>query len=74
VWHDGDYCYVHQPSLIEWLSTPGGRNKHYDWNDVRKALSLLHFKPEQIHRSRGSETVNVRLWRGPLEVLIDDET
>jgi hypothetical protein len=74
VWHDGEHCYVHQPSLMEWLSTPAARNKQYDWNDVRKALLLLGFQREQIHRSRGRETVNVRLWRGPLELLIDDET
>jgi hypothetical protein len=74
VWHDGEHCYVHQPSLIEWLSTPGGRNKHYDWADVRKALLLLGFEREQIHRSRGGETINVRLWKGPLELLVDDET
>jgi hypothetical protein len=74
VWHDGEHCYVHQPSLIEWLSTPAARNKQYDWSDVRKALLLLGFKREQIHRSRDKETLNVRLWRGPLELLIDDET
>jgi hypothetical protein len=74
VWHDGEYCYVHQPSLVEWLSTPGGRNRHYDWGDVRDALLLLDFTPEQIHRSYDGVSAKVRLWRGPLEILVDDET
>lgn len=74
VWHDGKDSYVHQPSLIEWLSTPGARNKHYDWSDVRNALLLLDFVPEQAHRSIDNTTVNVRLWRGPLDLLVEDET
>jgi hypothetical protein len=74
VWHDGKDCYVHQMSLIEWLSTPGGRNRHYDWGDVRNALLLLDFVPEQVHRSLNKEHAKVRLWRGPLDLLIDDET
>jgi hypothetical protein len=74
VWHDNKDSYVHQPSLIEWLSTPAGRNKHYDWGDVRNALFLLNFVPEQVHRSVNKQTVKVRLWRGPLDLLIDDET
>lgn len=72
VWHDDHCSFVHQPSLVEWLSTPAGRNKHYDWSEVRKALSLLDFKREQIHLSHHRQTVNVRLWRGPLELLIDN--
>ena len=74
VWHDGRHCYVHQPSLIEWLSTPAGGNEHRDWTEVKNALLLLDFVPEQVHRSRGGETVKVRLWRGPLDLLVDDET
>jgi hypothetical protein len=74
VWHDSRHCFVHQPSLVEWLSTPAARNKHYDWGEVRKALLLLGFQREQVHRSCGNETVNVRLWKGPLELLVDDET
>jgi hypothetical protein len=74
VWHDGKHCYVHQPSLIEWLSTPAGRNKHYDWGDVRNALLLLDFVPEQVHRSVNKVDAKVRLWRGPLDLLVDDES
>jgi hypothetical protein len=74
VWHDGKDCYVHQPSLIEWLSTPAGRNKHYDWSDVRNALLLLDFVPEQTHRAIEGTDIKVRLWRGPLDLLIDNET
>jgi hypothetical protein len=74
VWHDQQNCYVHQPSLIEWLSTPTARNKQYDWTDVRNALLLLGFRPKQKHRSNDGETVNVRIWIGPLNLLVDDET
>jgi hypothetical protein len=74
IWHDADHCYVHQASLMEWLSTPGGRNKHYDWGDVRNALMLLDFVPERVHRSVNNEHANVRLWRGPLDLLVDDES
>jgi putative DNA primase/helicase len=74
VWHDNSDAYVHQPSLIEWLSTPAGHNKQWDWGQVRNALLLLDFQPEQIHRSVNSTTAKVRLWRGPLDLLVDDET
>jgi hypothetical protein len=74
IWHDGKNSYVHQPSLMQWLSTPGGRNKHYDWGDVRNALLLLDFIPEQIHRSVDNQNAKVRLWRGPLDLLVDDES
>jgi hypothetical protein len=73
VWHDGMHCYVHQPSLIEWLSTPAARNKHFDWSLVRNALLLLDFEPDQVHRSIDANAVNVRVWRGPLDLLVDDE-
>jgi hypothetical protein len=74
VWHDGENCYVHQASLIEWLSTPSGRNRHYAWGYVRDALLLLDFVPVQIHRSVKNESAKARLWRGPLEILVDDES
>jgi hypothetical protein len=74
VWHDNRDTYVHQPSLIEWLSTPAAHNKHWAWAEVRNALLLLNFVPEQVHRSVNSITAKVRLWRGPLDLLIDDET
>ena len=74
VWHDNKDAYVHQPSLIEWLSTPAGHNKQWDWGQVRNALLLLDFQPEQVHRSVNSTTSKVRLWRGPLDLLVDDET
>jgi hypothetical protein len=74
IWHDQSDCYVHQASLIEWLSTPSGRNRHYDWGDVRDALLLLDFVPVQVHRSVKGQAAKVRLWRGPLEILVDDES
>jgi hypothetical protein len=74
IWHDGEHSYVHQPSLVEFLSTPGGRSKHYDWSDVRDALLLLDFVPQQVHRSFANEHAKVRLWRGALDLLVDDES
>jgi hypothetical protein len=78
VWHDNQHCYVHQPSLIEWLGLPAGGNKRPDWGEVRNALLLLNFVPERVHRSvtdkSGKVAANVRLWRGPLDLLADDET
>ena len=74
IWHDNRTCYVHQPTLIEWLSTPVAKSKHYDWGEVQKALLLLEFKPRQIHRSEAGQGAKARLWCGPMDYLIDDET
>jgi hypothetical protein len=74
IWHDGKSCYIHLLSLSQWLSTPGGGNHGYDWDQIRKALLLLDFVPERAHRSVNNECANVRLWRGPLDLLVDDES
>ena len=74
VWHDNKDCFVHQMTLINWLSTPSGRHHHYEWGEVRDALFLLNFVPLQVHRSVNKEHAKVRLWRGPLEILVADET
>ena len=74
VWHDQAHCYSHQMSFMNWLSTPGGRNKHYDWGEVQNAYLLLDFVPKQVHRSVNNQHAKVRLWRGPLDLLIDDES
>ena len=79
VWHDHCDCFVHQPTLLEWLSTPHAKAKHYPWPEVDKALLLLGFRPEQIHRSVKKpdgrrDIAKVRLWRGPIDVLTDDES
>jgi hypothetical protein len=67
-------CWIYQDTLLSWLSTPGAKHKHYPWDDTRTALLLLGFKPRELHRSLNGEKVHVRLWQGPLDVLVDDET
>jgi hypothetical protein len=74
IWIAAGYCWIHQPTLIDWLSTPGGKHHHYKWDEVRTALLLLNFVQQDIHRSQKGNTVHVRLWKGPLDVLTDDET
>jgi hypothetical protein len=74
VWVAEESVWVHQPSLLEWLSTPMGKNKHYPWADVREALFLLDFRPRQIHRSAGTSAAKANVWQGSLDVLTDDET
>jgi hypothetical protein len=74
VWIGEQSCWVHQESLVEWLSTPGAKSKHYAWDDVRVALFLLDFKPRDLHRSLEGIGIHVRVWQGPLDLLTDDET
>jgi hypothetical protein len=80
VWIGGDgemseqYCWIYQDALLTWLSTPVAKSKHYAWDDVRTALLLLDFQPRELHRSFKGERVHVRVWKGPLDVLVDDDT
>jgi hypothetical protein len=64
---------VHQPTLAEFLSTPGAKSKQYEWGYVRDAMLLLDFVPQQVHRSFNKQHAKVRLWVGPLDLLVDDE-
>jgi hypothetical protein len=68
------FCWIYQEALVMWLSTPVAKNKHYAWDDVRTALSLLNFKPRELHRSNNGERVHVRVWQGPVDLLVDDDT
>jgi hypothetical protein len=74
VWIGEQCCWVHQESLLEWLSTPVAKSKHYAWEDVRVALFLLDFTPRDLHRSLDGIGIHVRVWQGPLDLLTDDET
>lgn len=80
VWAGGDgeesehYAWVHLDSLAEWLSAPRGKGKYYQWDDIRRALTLLGFKSKPLNITVTKERVNVRVWRGPLDVLVDDDT
>ena len=68
------FCWIYQDALVSWLSTPMARSKHYAWDDVRTALLLLDFNPCELHRSLRGERVHIRVWRGPLDALVDDDT
>jgi hypothetical protein len=68
------FCWIYQDALLEWLSTPNAKGRHIPWNDVRTALLLLDFNPHELHRSLKGETVHVRVWKGPLDLLVDDDT
>ena len=68
------YCWIYQDALLSWLSTPVAKSKHYAWDDVRNALLLLDFEPRELHRSLSAERVHVRVWKGPLDLLVDDDT
>jgi hypothetical protein len=68
------FCWIYQDALLTWLSTPVAKSKHYAWDDVRTALLLLDFAPRELHRSLGGERIHVRVWKGPLDVLVDDDT
>jgi hypothetical protein len=74
IWIDTEAVYVHQQSLADHLSTPGGKNRHYPPAELTNALSLLGFKRRQIHRSVSNEHGKARLWVGPLDLLTDDES
>jgi hypothetical protein len=68
------YSWVYQDALVTWLSTPVAKSKHYAWDDVRTALLLLDFVPCELHRSLAGEGIHVRVWKGPVDVLVDDDT
>jgi hypothetical protein len=68
------YCWIYQDALLTWLSTPVAKSKHYAWDDARTGLLLLGFEPRELHRSWDRCRVHVRVWRGPLDLLIDDDS
>jgi hypothetical protein len=73
VWAGEGYAWVHMPSLVEWLSTPSARNKHFAWEDVRTALLLLDFVQRDLHRSHDTSEAHARVWRGPLDLLTTEK-
>jgi hypothetical protein len=75
VWIDPNATWIHLPTLLEFLSTPQGKNRHYPFDDARAALLLLDCVPRELHRSsKQYGTVHARVWEGPLSLLEDDET
>jgi hypothetical protein len=51
---------------------PVAKNKHFDWNDARKALMLLGFNYiKDCHRTHGGKRGNASVWRGPENLLKD---
>jgi hypothetical protein len=75
VWTAEGSAWIHQPSLLEWLSTPLAKNKHYSWGEAKEALFLLDFIPcPNLHRAFEGKSAKANVWRGPLDLLVDDET
>ena len=80
VWRGGageqatQYCWIYQDALLTWLSTPVAKSKHYAWDEARQALLLLDFNSRELHRSLNGEKVHVRVWQGPIDLLVDDDT
>ena len=75
IWVYKEWCWIHQPSLLDWLSTPAAKNKHYVWGEVKEALFMLDFCPlPNFHRSADGRHAKASVWRGPLDLLIDDES
>jgi hypothetical protein len=72
IWIAEGAAWTHQPQLTDFLSTPGGKNKHYPWEIVRSALLLLEFQPvRSLTRSAGGTTAKANVWKGPMALLLD---
>jgi hypothetical protein len=72
IWLAEDACWVHQPQLMDFLSTPLGKNRHYPWEVVRSALLLLDFKLVKfLTRSHEGVSAKANVWRGPKALLMD---
>lgn len=64
------YCWVHVPTLRNWLSLPTLTNRLYPLADIRTGLLLLGFEYEKdLTRRYQGKTMRASLWRGPAEVL-----
>src|SRR5262249_13941517 len=72
VWLAEGFSWVHLPSLLDWLSCPVAKNRHFDWSDARKALLLLGFTYiKDCHRTAGQKEGKASVWRGPENLLKD---
>jgi hypothetical protein len=74
VWVGEGSVWIHQPTFEDWLSTPVAKSKRYAFGDMRDAFQLLGFVPRDLHRSVDGIRIHARVWRGPLDLLVDDET
>jgi len=61
------------PSLLDWLSTPVAKYKHYQFGEARKALSMIQFSRREIDRSFEGDEIHLDVWCGQLDLLADDE-
>jgi hypothetical protein len=72
IWIAENASWVHQPQLMDFLSTPLGKNKHYPWEVVRSALLLLDFRlVKSLTRSYEGICVKTNVWKGPTTLLMD---
>ena len=64
------FCWVHVPTLRNWLSLPALTNRLYPLEDIREGLMLLGFDyKKDTTRGSDGETETMSLWRGPMNVL-----
>jgi hypothetical protein len=70
IWMAENFTWVHLPSLLDWLSCPVAKSRHFDWSDARKALLLLGFTYiKDCHRTACEKRGKASLWRGPQNLL-----
>jgi hypothetical protein len=67
------FVWVHMATFLNWLSLPRLTNRNHSYGDIQQGLILLGFEYRKTHRGAGGESVNLGLWRGPLETLRDDD-
>ena len=71
VWLAETACWVYQPQLMAYLSTPRSQNRQHPWETVRSALLLLEFRlMKSLHRSANGITAQASVWRGPEAILM----
>jgi len=77
VWLADGFSWVHLPSLLDWLSCPVAKSKHFDWSEARKALLLLGFTYiKDCHRfavKANGDAIQGKasVWRAPESLLKD---
>jgi hypothetical protein len=65
-------CWVHVPTLRNWLSTSALTNHLYPLADIRNGLLLLDFEyVKDVTRGFEGESMSASLWRGPVDALAE---
>jgi hypothetical protein len=45
IWTAEGSCWIHSRSLLDWLSTPAGKNRHFPWSDMREPGAMRLLRP-----------------------------